>query len=109
MRPRVQPGEGTCEKPRVAGGDCFSVYDCAQNHRCEGAVYPAQPGTCVLLKSTGEACTDTEQCAAGTWCDGTCKPQKPLGAACAESEECGWKLHCSANTCQLKMCEDVTP
>jgi hypothetical protein len=82
------------------GGPCLVSEDCVSAHcnitNCAAAMCCA--GTCVAAQPTGVAvggaCTSTNQCVDGAFCDfgamasGTCAAVRPAGQPCTSSDQC---------------------
>lgn len=64
-------------------------------------------GLCTPRRTTGQPCTDTEQCAMGLYCDNQgqtatdqCQPYKDVNQACSSSAQCKNLLTCALAICQ---------
>ncbi len=81
-----------------AGAACDSVEsecDPAANLFCEHAT-----DICVPRKAAGEACVNSEDCAAELRCEGqVCAPRVATGEACSSSDDCA-EGNCSGGVCQ---------
>ncbi|HRI70521.1 MAG TPA: hypothetical protein PK156_40090 [Polyangium sp.] len=91
--------------PKVAlGQTCFSSIECIDG-KCD-LPSGASMGTCVakpVLPGLGEACTSSDGCAAGFYCNQmTCAAVKADGETCTDDDECssGECVGTATKTCQ---------
>ncbi|HWA78225.1 MAG TPA: hypothetical protein VG937_38080 [Polyangiaceae bacterium] len=82
--------QGTCQIPEQVGAGlrCAAAQQvCMSGFYCDGA-------NCIQAKSTGEACTNDEECGATGWCgaDGSCAARLSVDAACTASNQCASDL-----------------
>ncbi|GEM_PF-2615689 len=86
-----------CVALPVAGQQCsFTQERCAASASCKG-------NACQARLDADAACSSTEDCVTGLFCDGTCKWRAPGGSPCQRNEECYDALACVTGECAVPL------
>lgn len=103
-------GAGTCIKLQTtAGGVCGNAERIIPIIGPQGPFCPetefCAAGLCTPRRMAGQPCTNTDQCAFGTFCEGgsqTCVAYKDVGGTCSNTNgsQCMNLLGCQGATCQ---------
>jgi hypothetical protein len=94
----VVTGAGVCGDPRGSGGDCYVIYECANNLTCRNADLTTNPpgkGKCDGYAKEGDSCKALPgtfyaggDCGIGLSCQGgTCQKRPGAGSNCSRSPD----------------------